>query len=52
MNGPTLLLILFAIGALVAIGAGSVIGSATLIAAGAVFALVGAILAARHRGEA
>lgn len=51
MNSPSTILILFLLGALVAIGAGIAINSALLIAAGLVLAVIGAALAWRHRGE-
>lgn len=51
MRGPVLLLVLFVLGALVAIGAGTSIGSPPLVIAGLVLAGIGAWLARRHRGE-
>jgi len=51
MRGPILLLVLFLAGALVAIGAGTAIGSPPLVIAGLVLAVIGAVLAWRHRGE-
>lgn len=49
MNGPTLLLILFLLGALVALASGISIGSPLLIVAGLVVAAVGIWLAYRNR---
>lgn len=51
MKGPVLLLVMFVAGALVAIGAGTTIGSPLLVTAGLVLAIIGALLAWRHRGE-
>jgi len=49
MNGPTILIVMFVLAAIVAIGAGAAIASPLLIAAGIVLALVGVVLAMRSR---
>lgn len=49
MNGPTVLLILFLLAAIVAVASGISIGSPLLIAAGIVVAAIGAWLAYRNR---
>lgn len=51
MNSPTVLLILFVLGALVAIASGVAIGAPLLVGAGLALAGIGAFLAWRHRGE-
>lgn len=49
MNSPTILLIIFLLGALVAIASGVSIGSPLLIVAGLVVAAIGVWLAYRNR---
>ena len=49
MKGPTPLLILYLIGAAVAIGSGVAINSVLLIAAGATLGVVGLVLFLRYR---
>ena len=49
MNGPTLFLVIFLLGAAVAIGAGAAINSPLLIGAGVVVAVIGVILSQRNR---
>ena len=49
MKGPTPLLILYLIGAAVAIGAGVAINSVLLIAAGVALGVIGLVLLLRYR---
>lgn len=49
MNGSGILLVLFVLGAAVAIGAGSAINSPLLIAAGVIVGIIGVVLYLRGR---
>ena len=49
MNGAIILLILYLIGAAIAIGAGISIGSVLLTAAGVAFGVIGLVLYRRYR---